>query len=186
MFGKATDEWRTPQEMFEALDAEFGFDLDVAARAENCWKEHYLGPDRGRPDREDALTCHWAALGPVCWLNPPYSKCREFITKAAQEARRGATVVCLVPSRTDTRWWHSEVWDAENNRCRPGVEVRFIKGRLKFGNSENSAPFPSVVIIFRPVESAGVPIAVDPQAGVTSDRPRATDLLSVLSQEDRP
>lgn len=147
MFGKASDEWRTPQAVFEALDAEFGFDLDVAATAENCWVENYIGPDRGRPDRVDALRVVW---GGVCWMNPPYSQCRQFIAKAAFEASRGCTVVCLVPSRTDTRWWHSDVWDAEKNQPRPGVEIRFIKGRLKFGNSENSAPFPSVVIVFRP------------------------------------
>jgi site-specific DNA-methyltransferase (adenine-specific) len=151
MFGRATDEWRTPRETFEALDAEFGFDLDVAATAENCWVENYLGPDRGRPDRTDALACDWSLLGPVCWMNPPYSRCREFIAKAACEARRGATVVALVPSRTDTRWYHAHVWDAEKHQPRPGVEIRFIKGRLKFGNSANSAPFPSVVIVFRPV-----------------------------------
>ena len=150
MFSKATDEWRTPQATFEALDAEFGFDLDVAATADNCLVENYIGPDRGRPDRLDALSVGWGKV--VCWMNPPYSQCRAFIAKAAQEARRGATVVALVPSRTDTRWWHEHVWDTEKNQPRPGVEVRFIKGRLKFGDSTNSAPFPSVVIVFRPTQ----------------------------------
>ena len=153
MFGKASDEWRTPQAFFEALDAEFGFDVDVAASAENCWKETYMGPDHHRADRRDALTVPW--LDNVCWMNPPYSKCREFIAKAAQEARAGAMVVALVPSRTDTRWWHSDVWDIEKHQPRPGVEIRFVKGRLKFGGtgkSENSAPFPSVVIVFRPTK----------------------------------
>ena len=150
MFSSAKDEWRTPQAFFEALDAEFGFDLDAAATRENCWVENYLGPDRGRPDRLDALTASWVGLGPVCWLNPPYSKARAFIAKAACEARRGATVVALIPSRTDTRMWHEHVWDAEKHQPRPGVEIRFVKGRLKFGGSSNSAPFPSVVIVFRP------------------------------------
>ncbi len=155
MFSKASDEWRTPVELFERLDAEFGFDLDVAATKDNHWKENYIGPDRTRPDRQDALACRWTWLTSsqkpaVCWMNPPYSRCREFIEKAAQEAKDGATVVCLVPSRTDTRWWHQHVWDGASNTFRPGVEVRFIKGRLKFGESQNSAPFPSVVIIFRP------------------------------------
>ena len=148
MFSKASDEWRTPQALFEELDAEFGFDLDAAATAENCWKENYLGPDRGRSDRMDALVCDWFALGPVVWLNPPYSRCREFMAKAAAEATQGATVVCLVPSRTDTRWWHEHVW--LDGAPRPGVEVRFVKGRLKFGGAKAGAPFPSVVIIFRP------------------------------------
>lgn len=148
MFGKATDEWATPHDLFRALDLEFHFGLDAAATAENTTCSRWLS---------DALDVDWAGIawGHPIWLNPPYSRCREFIAKAAQEARRGATVVCLVPSRTDTRWWHEHVWDAENNRCRPGVEIRFIKGRLKFGNSENSAPFPSVVIIFRPLPVEG-------------------------------
>ena len=149
MFSKASDAWRTPRDLFESLDAEFGFDVDVAATADNCWKENYLGPDCGRPDRTDALATAWAVMGPVCWMNPPYSQCRDFMRKAAAEAQRGATVVCLVPSRTDTRWWHAYVWS--DNAPRPGVEVRFLRGRLKFGDSENSAPFPSVVVIFRPV-----------------------------------
>lgn len=155
MFGKATDEWRTPQAVFEALDAEFGFDLDVAATAENSWVENYIGPDRKRPDRVDALNCSWTWLTSsvrpaVCWMNPPYSRVREFMQKAAEEAQHGCTVVALVPARTDTRWWHACVWDSTEHRPRPGVEIRFIKGRLKFGNSQSSAPFPSVVIVFRP------------------------------------
>lgn len=154
MFSRQSDEWRTPHEFFEALDAEFGFDLDVAATRDNAWNENYLGPDRGRPDRVDALTAPWAALGPVCWMNPPYGRVREFVAKAEEEAEKGATVVCLVPARTDTRWWFAHVWDGERHRPRPGVEVRFVKGRLKFGNSENSAPFPSVVVIFRPEATA--------------------------------
>ena len=155
MFGRATDEWRTPVETFNALNAEFGFDHDAAATSENSWVDgDYFGPDHHFAGQRDALSLpSWKAYGHTFWLNPPYSRCREFIAKAAQEARRGATVVCLVPSRTDTRWWHSDVWDAGQNQPRPGVEVRFIKGRLKFGNSENSAPFPSVVIVFRPVTS---------------------------------
>jgi phage N-6-adenine-methyltransferase len=152
MFSKASDEWRTPVETFNALNAEFGFDLDAAATADNSWVDgDYFGPDHFYVNQRDALAIDdWTIYGSTIWLNPPYSRCREFIAKAAQEARRGATVVCLVPSRTDTRWWHGDVWDAERNQPRPGVEVRFIKGRLKFGNSENSAPFPSVVVVFRP------------------------------------
>lgn len=150
MFGKATDEWETPRDIFDRLDAEFSFDADMAATACNRKCGFYFS---------DSLTDGWLEWAecvglvdpPTVWLNPPYSRCREFIAKAAQEASKGCTVVCLVPSRTDTRWWHEHVWDGEKHQPRPGVEVRFIKGRLKFGNSQNSAPFPSVVIIFRPV-----------------------------------
>lgn len=154
MFGKASDEWATPQETFDELNAEFGFDHDAAARAENGWVDgDYFGPDHRFPSQRDALmVASWRPYGRTFWLNPPYSKCRAFIAKAATEARKGCTVVCLVPARTDTRWWHEHVWDRATNQPRPGVEVRFVKGRLKFGGATAGAPFPSVVIIFRPVE----------------------------------
>jgi phage N-6-adenine-methyltransferase len=157
MFGRATDEWRTPQATFDALNAEFGFDVDAAATAENTWLPMWFGLDAVPGGFfYDALAIDWSEYGRTFWLNPPYSKCREFIAKAAEEARKGLTVVCLVPSRTDTRYWHEHVWNVETNQPREGVEIRFLKGRLKFGNSTNSAPFPSVVIIFRPPTAASV------------------------------
>ena len=158
MFGRATDEWATPQSTYDALDNEFGFLLDAAATAENTKCSAYI------TKVGDALTADWMAwlmgddgdpravgLLPTVWLNPPYSLCREFIGKAAAEARRGCTVVCLVPSRTDTQWWHKYVWDRVKHRPWPGVKIRFIKGRLKFGGATSGAPFPSVVLVFRPV-----------------------------------
>jgi phage N-6-adenine-methyltransferase len=152
MFSKASDEWSTPYDFFAALDAEFRFGLDAAATNANSQCLEYLGPDHIRDRRRDALAVNWDRFGPQpIWLNPPYSKCREFIIKASGSAAEGCTVVCLVPSRTDTRWFHDCVWDASKGRTRPGVELRFIKGRLKFGGCDNSAPFPSAVIIFRPV-----------------------------------
>lgn len=154
MFSKASDEWSTPQATFDALNEEFGFIVDGAARRENAKCGAYFGPDNEVPNWRDSLTIPWGYVtegGPI-WLNPPYSRVREFIAKAALEAfAGGCTVVCLVPSRTDTRWWHDYVWSADHLPY-PGVEIRFIRGRLKFGNSNNSAPFPSVVIIFRPVD----------------------------------
>jgi phage N-6-adenine-methyltransferase len=154
MFSRATDEWATPQAFFDALNAEFEFGLDVAATLENRKTPLYCGPG-SMGGCADALSVSWAfitdggRLG-ACWMNPPYSQCRAFIGKAAAEARLGATVVCLVPSRTDTRWFHEHIYDVSANDFRPGVEVRFIKGRLKFGGGKNSAPFPSMVVIFRP------------------------------------
>lgn len=157
MFSKASDEWSTPQAFFDLLDDEFGFAIDVAATRHNTKCAGYFGPD-GLED--DALLADWGrALKAVedgtwrsiFWMNPPYSRCREFIALASIKARlRGYTTVCLVPSRTDTRWWHDHVWDRESNGYRPGVEVRFVKGRLKFGGAKAGAPFPSVVVIFRP------------------------------------
>ena len=149
MFSRATDEWATPDALFDQLHAEFDFVLDAAASAENAKCRVWYGGCL------DALTLDsWASSPCAVWLNPPYSRCREFIAKAAEEARKGLTVVSLVPSRTDTRWWHEHVWDASTNRPRAGVEVRFIKGRLRFGTAKASAPFPSAVVVFRPLEIA--------------------------------
>ena len=146
MFSKASDEWSTPQAFFDALDAEFHFTMDAAASRENCKVPNYRGPDHILPDCRNGLVFDWNG---VVWLNPPYSRVKQFMMKASEQALKGCTVVCLVPSRTDTRWWHECVWDELRNRARHGVEVRFVRGRLKFGDGKNSAPFPSVVIVFR-------------------------------------
>jgi phage N-6-adenine-methyltransferase len=151
MFSKASDEWSTPQALFDALHAEFNFMLDVAATADNAKCGPYFGPDNEVACWRDALDIPWAMVteGGTLWMNPPYSKCREFMRKAAYEAEEGCTVVCLVPSRTDTQWFHAFVWDAEKHQPRQDVELRFLKGRVKFGGAKHGAPFPSVVIIFR-------------------------------------
>jgi phage N-6-adenine-methyltransferase len=141
LFSRRSDEWRTPPELWQALHAEFHFDLDAAATQDNTTCVRFC-------DRQvDALTVSWENA--VVWLNPPYSKCKAFMAKAKQEAQAGATVVCLVPSRTDTRWWHESVWDTARQRPQPGVEVRFLKGRLRFGPGTGTAPFPSALVIFR-------------------------------------
>lgn len=151
MFSASSDEWETPQPLFDALHEEFDFDCDGAASSMNAKSDNWFGLDHSEQNRRDALAVPWEAM--TVWLNPPYSRCREFIAKAAAEARIGSTVVCLVPSRTDTRWWHEHVWDAAQHRPRPGVDVRFLKGRVKFGAATAGAPFPSVVIIFRSMVS---------------------------------
>ena len=167
MFSKASDEWRTPLDLFQAVSAEFVFDHDAAGTAENYLvtrhspgrADPYFGLDQADPRWRDAIAVEdWSACGRTFWLNPAYSRCRDFIAKAAHEARtHGCTVVCLVPSRTDTQWWHAYVWDRTHHRPWPGVEIRFLKGRLKFGmpgaTTVNSAPFPSVLIIFRPLSA---------------------------------
>lgn len=132
-FSSKTDLWATPQDFFDRLDSEFGFTLDVCALPDNAKCERYFTPE------EDGLKQLWTG---VCWMNPPYG--REigiWVRKAFESAQQGATVVCLVPARTDTSWWHSWVMKA--------AEVRFIRGRLKFGGSKNSAPFPSAIVVFR-------------------------------------
>lgn len=156
MFGKATDEWSTPQSFFDVLHREFDFLVDVAAVVANRKCSLYFGPDHEASNYRDGLLAPWSQLlagtTGAAWMNPPYSQCAAFLRKAENEARRGCTTVALIPSRTDTKYWHEHVWDTARHRTRPGVEIRFVKGRLKFGGSENSAPFPSVVIVFRPQE----------------------------------
>lgn len=157
MFSKASDEWSTPQEFFDGLDAEFRFVVDAAATVTSAKVGTYYGPDRSHPGYADALLVDWSQWLKFGtgrhWCNPPYSRCREFVAKAAAERRRGVLTVMLLPARTDTRWFHESLWQgggAGYIGLRPGIEVRFIKGRLKFGDSKNSAPFPSMVVVFRP------------------------------------
>ena len=153
LFSRTSDEWTTPRDLYDALDAEFSFSLDAAATADNACCPAFV------TQAEDALQARWRRVPPqrirppVVWLNPPYSKVRLFIQKAQAEAADGCTVVCLVPSRTDTRWFHDYVWDAATHAFRPQVEVRFFRGRLKFGDGTGSAPFPSMLVIFRPTHA---------------------------------
>lgn len=133
-FSSKTCLWETPQNFFDELDREFGFTLDVCALPENAKCLRYFTPE------EDGLKQVWRG---VCWCNPPYGReIGEWVAKAREASRAGATVVCLLPARTDTAWWHSHVMEA--------TEVRFVRGRLRFGGGENSAPFPSAVVVFRP------------------------------------
>ena len=138
------DTWSTPRDFFDKLDKEFGFTLDAAALSSSTLvPDNWYGPDHPEPSRRDAFTNCWSidAGDGVVWLNPPYGRTiGEWMKKANDESRHDTTVVCLVPARTDTNWWH--------NYCIQH-EVRFIKGRLKFGNQKNSAPFPSAVVVIR-------------------------------------
>ena len=136
MFSSATDNWSTPQDFFDKLNDEFHFTLDVCADENNHKCEHYYTKEI------DGLGRPW--IGTV-WCNPPYGrKIGEWVRRAYISSQIGsATVVMLLPARTDTRWFHDYIY---NN---PNTEIRFIKGRLKFGGCKNSAPFPSMVVIFR-------------------------------------
>jgi site-specific DNA-methyltransferase (adenine-specific) len=137
VFSRQSDEWETPQALFDLLDKEFHFTLDAAATKDNS----KCGP-RYADKIGGSLTINWAqhSQGGAIWLNPPYSKIKDFIKKAYEESLKGSTVVCLIPSRTDTRYWHDYVMKA--------AEIRFIKGRLKFGGATNGAPFPSCIVVF--------------------------------------
>lgn len=125
-------EWETPQALFDALDEEFGFTLDAAAAPSNAKCERYY------TEQDDALSQPWEG---TVWCNPPYGRIiGKFVAKGFEEAQKGATVVMLIPARTDTRYWHEYVMRAR--------EIRFIKGRLHFSGSRNNAPFPSAVVVF--------------------------------------
>lgn len=151
LFSSNKDDWETPDDLFYALNYEFGFTLDAAAYPGNAKLLNFFCEDhwyRSQAGAGDTLERPW--YGRV-WLNPPYGRgISVWIKKARDEALWHAqTVVCLVPARTDTAWWHAYVWDTARNRPRDGVEVRLLKGRLKFKGAPASAPFPSAVIVFR-------------------------------------
>ena len=143
LFSSDSSEWETPQELFDQLNVEFNFDVDVCAEANNAKCETYFD------FINDGLSQDWW-LFRSCWCNPPYGKeIGLWIEKAVAESKIGATVVMLLPARTDTKYFHRYIWNCEKHQTRPGVELRFLKGRLKFGGAKNSAPFPSMVVIFK-------------------------------------
>lgn len=126
-------DWETPPWFFAALHNEFHFDVDVAASMENRKVQKFFS------EHQDAFRLQWRGN---CWLNPPYGRgIDRWMAKALKSAVEGATVVCLVPARTDTNWWF--------DYAKLG-EVRFLKGRLKFVGAASAAPFPSALVIFRP------------------------------------
>lgn len=166
-YSSASVEWPTPQRFYNALNAEFNFTLDVAATHDNAKCPVYF------TEADDGLSQDWVGMarGGAVWMNPPYKrpeypckpnctkkKCAErghhiteyqpglidWIRKAYEESQRGATVVCLIPSRTDTEMFHDYIFGK--------AELRFVRGRLKFGSANNVAPFPSLVVVYRPNE----------------------------------
>ena len=129
-----TNEWSTPQDLFDRLDKEFNFTLDPCSNGENAKTSKFYTQD------DDGLIQNWS--NDVTFMNPPYGrKIGKWVKKAYEESMRGGKVVCLIPARTDTIYWHDYIFDKAS-------EIRFIKGRLKFGNSTISAPFPSAIIVF--------------------------------------
>lgn len=135
LFTSETPEWGTPQDFFDKLNNEFHFDLDIAASDENHKCDRYYTKETdGLAHKND-----WS--GNV-WCNPPYGRVISEWVKACSEYRGGVCVM-LLPARTDTKWFHDYIYNDKR------VEIRFIKGRLHFNNSKNSAPFPSMVVVFR-------------------------------------
>ena len=134
LFSSETDQWATPGKLFDKLNKEFGFDLDPCADENNHKCPKYFTKE------VDGLTQNWG--GHTVFCNPPYGReIGSWVQKSYEESLKENTkVVMLIPSRTDTKWFHEYVL--------PHGEIRFIRGRLKFGESKNNAPFPSMVVIF--------------------------------------
>lgn len=133
LFSSKETVWSTPQDFFNKLNEEFDFTIDVCALPENAKCKRYFTPE------DDALKQKWTG---TCFCNPPYGReIGQWVEKASKSADEGATVVMLLPARTDTKWFHNYVYGK--------AEIRFVAGRLKFGGSKNNATFPSMVVIFR-------------------------------------
>lgn len=146
-FSHKSDEWATPQDIFDDLNKEFDFDMDVAANKENTKCVQFLSSEK------NALLHEW---GRKNWCNPPYSLVKEFCRKAIIEQTKDNMTVMLIPARTDTKFFHDYCYN------KPNVEVRFLKGRIKFispdgillrKGASNSAPFPSMLVIFKDKEN---------------------------------
>lgn len=135
LFSSANDVWETPQEFFDELNEEFHFTLDPCALPTNAKCEKYFTPT------DNGLIQDWG--GEKVFCNPPYGRAiYNWVRKCSEEARKkNTTVVALIPARTDTRYFHKFIYHKAK-------EIRFIRGRLKFGGAKNSAPFPSMVVIF--------------------------------------
>ena len=133
LFTSNSDQWATPQDLFDKLNEIYHFELDVCADESNHKCDKYFTVE------QDGLKQLWKG---ICFMNPPYGReIGKWIKKAYESSLNGATVVCLLPSRTDTKWFHDYIYNK--------AKIEFIKGRLKFGNSKNSAPFPSMIVVFK-------------------------------------
>ena len=135
-YSSDTNEWATPQDLYDKLDEEFNFTLDPCATDKNAKCDKYY------TIKENGLIQDWSK--DVVFMNPPYGReIKHWVLKAYLESKRGAIVVCLIPSRTDTRYWHDYIF--------PYAEIRFLKNRMYFKNQDNEgdrAPFPSAVVVF--------------------------------------
>ena len=136
MFSSKSSDWTTPQKFYEVLDEEYNFTLDPCATSESAKCDKYFTLE------DDGLSQDWS--GHTVFMNPPYGRGIKLWIKKAWEASRekNTTVVCLIPSRTDTKYWHEY--------CMKAHRIFFIKGRLKFGDGKSSAPFPSAIVVFKP------------------------------------
>ena len=135
LFSSSSENWSTPMDLFELINSKYNFTVDVCADASNNKVKKYYNIQK------DGLSQDWS--NDVCWCNPPYGKnISKWIEKAYVESEKGTKIVMLLPSRTDTKWFHNFIYENKN------AKIEFIKGRLKFSGSNNSAPFPSMIVKF--------------------------------------
>ena len=136
-FSSKNNEWTTPQAFFDGLDKEFNFSLDPCATKQNAKCKKFF------TQKEDGLLQSWGGYNVFC--NPPYGRdLKKWVVKAFTESLKLSSkkvIVMLIPARTDTSYFHDYIYGI--------AEIRFIRGRLKFGDSKNSAPFPSMLVIYR-------------------------------------
>jgi site-specific DNA-methyltransferase (adenine-specific) len=141
LYSSRSEEWSTPPNFFRLLDDEFHFTLDACATVANAKCKTFF------TKRQDGLRQDWGTE--IVFCNPPYGKqMRAWARKCHDAALSGATVVMLAHSRTDTKWFHEWVYER-------AAEIRFVRGRLKFGDGRQSAPFPSLIAIFKPPRVVG-------------------------------
>ena len=134
LYSSRTEEWATPQDFFDKLNDEFHFTLDPCSTDENAKCEKHFTKE------QDGLAQDWT--GETVWCNPPYGRgISAWCKKCYEHSLNGGVAVMLVHARTDTAWFHDWVYGK--------AELRFVRGRLKFGGSKNSAPFPSMVAVYK-------------------------------------
>lgn len=174
LFTSRTEEWETPSYVFLALNKEFDLQIDVCATSENAKCKIFFDKS------VDGLKREWSPYR--CWMNPPYGRnISSWMKKAFEESQRGALVVCLIPSRTDTKWWHQWVMKS--------AEIRFVSGRISFGNqpagqagSKQSAPFPSCIVIFYPELENPYKLSVPVIKSVSFDKSKS--LMRLITNSD--
>jgi len=144
-FSSKTNEWSTPQALFDKLNERFHFNLDPCASKENAKCKEYFTKE------DDGLNQDWHG---TVFMNPPYGReIGKWVKKAYEESKKGCKVVCLLPARTDTKWFH--------DYCYPDKWIEFIRGRIKFSGYKYNAPFPSMIVVFvPPIKKKKWPIAL--------------------------
>ena len=144
-FKSSNKEWETPLSVFKPLEKEFNIVLDVCASQENTKCKAFFNRKSNSLSRSWLVGSDFPKGTLAVWMNPPYGRGMErWVRKAHEETKNGVTTIALLPARTDTSWFHNYIYNKH--------EVRFYKGRIKFVDAQSTAPFPSMVVIFKPTK----------------------------------